>query len=159
MVGLAPERAPGGDVHDPAPAGGGHVRDDGVQQVGRADQVDVQRPPPDPLPVLVAGLQDRVLLVDAGVVDQHVHPAELGDDPPDQRPGLLGVGQVGRQGQMPVAIKGGQGLVGRPPVGAELDHDRCPAGGELLGHGPADPAGATRDQHHQAVEVHQPLRQ
>ena len=150
VVGLAPERPPRGDVHDPAPAGGHHVRGHGVDEVGRAEQVGVDRPPPDPLPLLVAGLQDRLGLVDPGVVDQHVDPAQLVHDPRDQRPRLLGVGQVGLGQPVPAGAEPGQGVVGRPPVGAELDDHRGPAGGELLGHGAADPARAARDQRHHA---------
>jgi hypothetical protein len=95
-----------------------------------------------------------VLAVDPGVVDQHVDPAELADDPSDERPGLFGVGDVGLQRQMAGAGKGGQGVLGRPAVGAELDGEGRAPGRELLDHGTADPAGTARDQHHRAVEVH-----
>ena len=154
MVGLPPERAPRGDVHDPPPAGGDHVRGRGVDEVGRAEQVGRQRPPPDLDPVLVAGLQDRLRLVDPGVVDQHVDLAEPVDDPPDQRPRLLGVGHVGLHDQVPApAPERCQGVLGRPPVGPELHHHRGPAGRELPRQGPADPARTARDQHHLALEV------
>jgi hypothetical protein len=94
-----------------------------------------------------------VLLVDAGVVDQHVDPAQLAHDPLDQGARPLGVGQVGLGRPVPAGAEGGQGGLGGPPVGAELDHHRGPAGRELLGHGAADPARAARDQRHLALEV------
>ena len=63
-----------------------------------------------------------MLLVDPGVVDQHVDPAELVDDSLDQRPHLLGIGDVSLHDQMPTATECGQGVVGRLVISTELDN-------------------------------------
>jgi hypothetical protein len=95
-----------------------------------------------------------MLLIDPGVVHQHIDSAEAVDDAPDERLRLLGFGDVSRQCQMATARECGEGVVGRSLIGAELDHERRAKGRELLGHGSIDPAGAARDQHDHAVEAH-----
>src|SRR4029450_7394305 len=58
------------------------------------------------------------------------------------RPALAGVGGGGVEGQVAAAGEGGHGVVGRLPGGPELDGDRGPLGGELLGPGGPEPPGA-----------------
>ena len=57
----------------------------------RTAQVDAH----DQVPVLVGHLEQQVVAGDAGVVDQHVDPAELVDDPRDRGLDGLGVADVG----------------------------------------------------------------
>jgi hypothetical protein len=104
--------------------------------------------------VSIVCLQDRMLLVDPGVVHQHIDPAELIDDPLDERPHLLRVGKVGLQRQMATARECGNSVVGCLLSNAKLDNERGTARRELLGHGSTDSPGAARDQHHHAFEAH-----
>jgi hypothetical protein len=73
-----------------------------VSQVDRADAVEV-------LGRLVGGVGEREH--DAGVVEGHVEPAELGDGAVDERGDLVFVGDVA--GDAERAITGGGQLVGR----------------------------------------------
>ena len=112
-------------------------------------------------------LDDRVPLVDghvdqhpvpqdAGVVDQHVEPAERLDRGVDQPLGALPVGHVVAVGHgfaagRPDLVDHLTGWAGGPAAAVDLgaqvvDHDLGPLPGELQGVAPADaPAGSGHD--------------
>jgi hypothetical protein len=98
------------------------------------------------VPVGVGHLEQQVVAGDAGVVDQHDRRAELGGDPVDGGLHLLGVADVGADGQRPAA-GGLDRLDGALGVGlVEVEHgDGEPVLGQPLGGGGADAAGGAGD--------------
>ncbi len=78
LLRLAPERAAGGDVDDPAGVRAAQERQRAERHVRGAEQVDLDRAPPGRLPLLVGHLADRVRLDRRGVVDQHVDARQPG---------------------------------------------------------------------------------
>ncbi len=128
-----------GDVHDPALALAQHGREDGLGEVERRLDVDLEH---DPAPAVREVLHGHV---DPGrrVVHQHV------DRPAQQRHGLRDdAGPVGRVGQV-----GGHGL-DRPAVAPAPGQRLVQAAGEVVV--PVDRAG--RDHHGRALGA-QPLGQ
>jgi hypothetical protein len=90
--------------------------------------------------------------VPAGVVDQHVDPGEAAEYLVGQAPHLGLGGQVGHE-RVDLTTGGRAELAGRclraPPVAAR-DRDVRADRGEAESGRPADPAGATRDEHRPA---------
>jgi hypothetical protein len=112
-------------------------------QVQQPVQIQIQHPPP------VVGLADvkGTEQHDARVVDQDVEPAELVDHPADGDPGLLLVGDVGREGQHRPVLRRELGGESREPVLAprHRGHQGTPAGQPAHGR-LADSAARARDQ-------------
>ncbi len=104
------------------------------------EQVHVQ----DAVPLLVVVVGHGALGADAGVVDQHVEPAELAHDLLDRRADRGVVGDVGAHAEHAVGHAGG--------VEVECGH-----GGAALAQDPddrrADARGAAGDGRDQAVQV------
>ena len=80
---------------------------------------------------------------DAGHVHQRVDPAELAGDPVDGRLGLVGVGEVGGDGQRPDApgLDLGGGPLDRLAAGVVGQGDVGPPVGQHQGQRRARPAG------------------
>ena len=76
LGGLTAEGPARGHVDDVAAAGADHVPDGTPGHVGGAHEVDGERVVPRALPLLVAGLDDRVRLEHARVVHEHGQAAE-----------------------------------------------------------------------------------
>ncbi len=97
------------DHDDRAAAPRLHVRDDGLRELDRAEQVHVEDAPP----VLHARLRDRLVGRGAeGVVDEHVDAPELGRGCVGEAAAVLGARHVGRDGER------------APAEGAHLGRDR-----------------------------------
>jgi hypothetical protein len=133
-------------VGDAARTAGGRrpqVRDRLLSHVHQPGQVQLQHA----APVIVPAGVERAEQHDAGVVNQDVEPAELVGHPADGGPGLLGVGDVGRQGQhRPVLGRELGGEVREPVLAARYrGHQGTPAG-QPAHRRPADAAARAGDQ-------------
>ena len=97
---------------------------------------------------------DRGVDVHRRVVDQHVDPAEgrrgVGGEPLH----LRGVGQVGAEQRVPLAVEAGEDRLGALAGAAVVHDDPVAAGGEGAGGGGADPAGGAGDQDAATGVVH-----
>jgi hypothetical protein len=163
VVGLAGLGAPaqdGGVVDHRSPVAlGHHLAQRGPGAAERAGEGDVE----DPEPLLVGHVQDGGGAAQAGVVDQHVDPAEAGGGGLDQRLDLRLVGDVAGLGPDPVAVGLGQFGAGggQALVMLVADHDLGAFLQAAAGGGAAD-AGAGRGGDHddlaleQVVAVHGP---
>jgi hypothetical protein len=134
------------DVHDVAAPAPDHPGDDLPAQVGGREQVQLE----EGREGVGVHAGERAGQVDAGVVDQHVDGAGLVLDPLDERPDLVGVGEVGGvggaaelhgEGAEGVAVPGHEGHVGA-------------AGARGAGDGLSDAPGRPGHQHPCAREVH-----
>ncbi|CAB4924196.1 unannotated protein [freshwater metagenome] len=147
VVGLAEvaDLAGGGaDADDPAALAllaqlhrGGAGAGERAAQVGGDDRVEL----------LVGHLPQRGVAQDAGVVDQHVQPAELGDGAVDQRLGGLAGPDGHDLGDGAAPVGGDRVDGGLRDLGVHVvDHDGGAAAGQLLGVGEAEaPAGSGDD--------------
>ena len=143
LAGGAAEAPDGGDVQDFSPAGGHHVRHEGVAGVVEGGQVD----PEKGVPFLRRHLRQQADPGNGGVVDQDVHGAEAAAE------GL-------HKGQVPRIAEGGKtkkiprlrnqagGLLQGGPVGAAVQYDFMVFTGPGAGQrdGPADAPGGAGDQ-------------
>ena len=153
-LGLAPERAARRDVDDaPAPPPH-HVPRRAPGGVGGAQQVRLEGPAPAGLPLGVGHLGDRMGLVDARVVDQHVEPAQLGRDRADHARDGARVADVGLDDEVRPPRQPGPRPLRRRPVPVAVDGDPRPPGRELPGDGAADALRRPRHEHRLAGEVH-----
>jgi predicted NBD/HSP70 family sugar kinase len=145
VPGLAPERAAGAHVDDPA-ALFLHVLDGAPGHVRGRGEVDRDRVAPHVLPLLVGHLGDRVPYVDPCVVDQDVQTAQRVRGPVHHRPHGAGVGQVGADNHVAGAGQAGQHLLREPGRVAMMHRHPVALAGERLRHRPADAAGSPRHQ-------------
>jgi hypothetical protein len=132
-----------GDAARPAGGRRPQVRDRLVGHVQQPVQVQLQHA----APVIVPAGVERAEQHDAGVVDQDVDPAELVGHPADGGPGLLGVGDVSREGQHRAVLGRELGGEVREPVRAprHRGHPGAPAGQPTHGR-LADAAARAGDQ-------------
>ena len=94
---------------------------------------------------------NRPFDAEAGVADHDVQPAALVEDARDERPHLLLVGHVGRQGQRPPPGSGNLAGQRVQPIAAPRgQHDRHPRARERHGRGAPDAGGSARDDGHAA---------
>jgi hypothetical protein len=137
-------------VDDAAPAALDHLRRHGAADQERAGEVGGHHL----LPFRLAELQRRLANVDAGVVDQDVDVAERGDGLLHHRRHRSVIGDVGFDGERPVAILRAhtvrRGLrLGVVPAGED---DVGPGAGERAGHRFAQPLAAAGDERHAAIQ-------
>ncbi|MNL43459.1 hypothetical protein D3C87_1659730 [compost metagenome] len=79
-----------GDIDDPAPAPFRHARQAGPDGVKGRVEADGH----DALPIGILELLDGRHFLDAGIVDQHIDPAEARQNLVGQRPACGGIGQI-----------------------------------------------------------------
>src|ERR671916_1726778 len=149
VVGLADvPRLPdeGAHVDDLAAPGLGHVRQHGVNGVERAVEVHLD----DLVPVVHGQLPQSLVYVDAGVVDEHVHPTEVAYGLVYELLRLLGVRDVRlNRDRLPAGLFDLVDQLLRGLLAARVvDHYLRPAGGEFLGDRRPKPPASPRDDHH-----------
>src|SRR5579859_509764 len=150
-VGRVEQGGDAGDHDDVAAPALAHVRDDELAEVVWAERVH----PHHPLHFQRVGVDDALAAAgDAGVVDQDVDVAEVGQHQLHHAhvvvPGLhrAGVGdRLAAEG-----LDGGHRLVGGVGVAAVVDGDVGAGLGQRQGHGAADAPAAAGDQGHAALE-------
>jgi hypothetical protein len=148
-VALAGDRR---DVHDRAAAARDHLAGDALEAEEHALAVDAH----DAVPVRLGEVHDVRPPGDAGVVDEHVDPAEGGGDLADHPVDAGQVADVGGDRQAPPAPgrDAGGGLLGGGPVDVGDCHVRAGIG-ERQRRGVADPlAGAGDDRNPPAERAH-----
>ena len=138
-------------MEDHSAAALGHRPRDALRHEERPFQVRGD----DRVPVALLHLQERGLVVDAGVVDEDVDPRPALERRRDDALDVLGDGDVGRVRESAPAEDDGllEGL-----EGAAHAHDVGALGGETLGDGAPDSAAGAGHDHALAVEAgHQPF--
>ena len=130
---LAAKGAAGGDVDDTAVPLADHLLRGAVADIGRADEVGVEDAPPAFLPGLIVYFSQRVVFVDAGVVDDDVETAVVVNGAPARaRDTAVRVGQIGAQHQVrPTGQAGALSPARRPRSDGQWTMTRA-LGGELL---------------------------
>jgi hypothetical protein len=121
----------------------GHGACGGLSANEGAGEIDVQHAPPR----IVAVLQERRAVDDAGVVDMNVQSAEALHRMVDGGLCGSGISDIERleHGSPPVAREGGDGLDGGIRIGIG-HHHACALGCEAFGDRPADALGGSGDE-------------
>ncbi len=127
----------GGDVDDTARPGLFHQRHGGGDGVERRGQVDGD----DRVPLFRREILDRGDMLDAGIVDEHVHRAEAFGGGGDQRPAPVGFRHVGLDvndlARMVLGHFGGECVI-LAVVGVGIQHNVEAVCGKSFGDGEAD---------------------
>ena len=102
----------------------------------------------EPVELVVGDVLQLFVEHDPGVVDQDVEPAEVIEGGVEEGFDLLGIADVGLDGDGPAPgfFDGGDGGVGVVTAGTVVDDHACPGRGEGAGDGGPDAAGGAGDE-------------
>lgn len=135
----------GADVDDHAVAAFAHAGDGELGEVEGGEEVELEHVADG----FVVGLPGGLIEADAGVVDEDIDAAVVGEGGFDEVAAKIRVGEVAGDGE--VAGLSGMGLGGD---GAGGESEAGAALGEFGGEGLADAAGCARDEGHLAFNAH-----
>ena len=151
LVWLAAKRATRRDVDDAPAATPDHVLHGAPRHVRRAKKVHAQGLVPRALPLLIAGIGDRMRLKDTGVVHQYVKAAQSiargVDHPPDRRC----VSEIRADDDVPVAYQRLRDLLGQTRASSVMDGNPIANGRERARNRRADPTRRPGNKHRPSV--------
>lgn len=153
MIRLAAERTARGDIHNPATAVCLHDLHDLVHEIGRTEQIRLDRLSPRVLPVRVRGLEDRVRRVDGSVVHENVDPAEPLDNGRHERFHGGRLADIGDKADVVRADQRTKRLLGSGGIGAVVDDHVRARAGEPLRNGTSDATRCAGHEYYLVVEL------